>query len=71
MKIKIIEKSKNLAETIYCLAQLPNEKFGVFVLSHNYIRGKIVADWRYSLKDVDEETARKHFIKKLKGKIRR
>jgi hypothetical protein len=73
MKVKFIEKAQNQAGTTYGLALLPNGKFGVYILKHNYaghVRGGIVASWRYCLIDVEEAAARELFQKKLKGKVK-
>lgn len=73
MKVKFIEKAQNQAGTTYGLALLPNGKFGVYILKHNYaghVRGGIAASWCYCLKDAEENTARELFQKKLKGKVK-
>ena len=73
MKVKFIEKAKNTVGTFYAIAQLPNGKFGVYILKHNYngqVKGGIMSRWCLCLKNADEEFAREYFQKKLKGKYR-
>lgn len=73
MKVKFIEKAQNTAGTTYGLALLPNGKYGVYILKHNYsrtVKGGIVARWCYCLLNSEEAVARDLFQKKLKGKIK-
>lgn len=73
MKVKFIEKKENKSGKLYGLALLPNNKFGVYVLKHNYaghVKGGIYSSWCYCIKDVDENTAREYFEKKLNGKVK-
>lgn len=71
MKIKLVERAKNTVGTTYAIGKDKKGIFGVWVLKTNYaghIKGGVAYNWRYCIKDVDEDTARKFFLQKLKGK---
>lgn len=71
--IKLIEKAKNKAGTLYGLEKDEKGMFGVWILKASYaghVKGGIAYTWRYCIKDVDESTARAVFAKKLKSKAR-
>lgn len=71
--IKLIEKAKNTVGTLYGLEKDGKETFRVWVLKANYagqFRGGIAYNWRCCIQDVDEDTARKFFLQKLKGKTK-
>jgi hypothetical protein len=73
MKVKFIEKAQNKSGTTYGLALLPNGKFGVYILKHNYaghVKGGVAKSWCYCVKDVEESVARELFQKKLNGKVK-
>lgn len=70
---KLIEKDKNKVGTVFSFVQHQNGKFGVYILKGNYaghVRGGISLTWCYCGKNLDEQTARELFIKKLKGRAR-
>lgn len=72
-KIKLIEKAKNKAGTLYGLEKDEKGMFGVWILKASYaghVKGGIAYTWRYCARDMDEDTARAVFAKKLKGKIK-
>lgn len=71
--VKLIERAKNAAGTIYGLEKDEKGTFGVWILKASYaghvVKG-VAYTWRYCIRDVDEATARTIFEKKLKGKAR-
>ena len=72
-KIKLIEKAKNTVGTVYGLEKDEKGTFGVWILKASYaghVKGGIAYTWRYCARDMDEDTARSVFTKKLKGKAK-
>lgn len=73
MSGKIIEKSKNVASTVYALVKNTNDTFGVYIQRTNYcghVKGGMITRWFTCVNNLTEIEARNYFSRVLKGKAK-
>lgn len=73
MRAKFVEIAKNKAGTTLGLARLSNGSFGVYILRGNYCsraQGGVSYSWCYCAKNLEENSAKELFQRKLNSKAR-
>lgn len=71
MKVKFFDKKENKVGTLYGIANRPDGRIGLYILSNNYAHGKMHKSWLL-IKTFDiESEARDLFSKKINGRAKR